>query len=86
MDILQYHSVQSEEDAINTSFMSKLRAEVGAGGKPTGTFCDKHQKWKFISFLKQPSKAGNKVLLIVILRSLSSGLISKPLTFISNHN
>lgn len=35
-----------------------------------GTFYNKHHKWKFIFFLKQPSKAGNKVFLIVNLRSL----------------
>jgi len=57
-----------------------------AGGESTGTFCNKHGKWKFVLSLKQPSKAGNQVFLKVILRSLFSGLISKPLTFISTHN
>lgn len=41
MDILQSHSVQSEEDAMNTSFTNRLRTELSAGGEPIGTFCNK---------------------------------------------
>lgn len=70
---LQFHLVQSEPDATNASFTSRLRAELSAGGEPIGAFYNKVLQ-------KQEIKC------FFFLRSLFSGLISKPLIFISYHN